>query len=94
MFKGEFNYNADVVPKVLLGLNLVGRAYKDQEDVVYESFPEKNWPDKGFLDGFIMVVHKEVGIWGDNFGSQGWVDQLENISTHEWKVVILQDDTK
>ena len=42
MFKGEFNYNADVVPKVLLGLNLVGRAYKDQEDVVYESFPEKN----------------------------------------------------
>ena len=41
MFKSEFDRGAEVIHVVLHGLELFGCAYEDQEDVIYESLPER-----------------------------------------------------
>ena len=41
---------------------LFGAAYEDQEDIIYESLPERDCPEKGFPDGFFVMAHEEVGI--------------------------------
>ena len=53
----------EVGHEILHGLQLFGGAQEDQEDITYESHRERNCPDEGFLNGFFMMVHEEVGIW-------------------------------
>ena len=56
---------------------------KVRKNVVYESLPEVDCPDKGFPYGFLVKVHEEVGVWRDSLGSHGFADKLEKIPVHE-----------
>ena len=58
VLKGELHGGVEVVHG-----ELVDSAEEDQEGVVYESLPEDDCPDKGFLDGFFVAVQEKVGIW-------------------------------
>ena len=62
MFKSEFDRGVEVVHEILHGLELFGGTSEDQENVIYESLPERDCPDKSFSDGFFMATHEEVGI--------------------------------
>ena len=56
---------------ILHGLELLGGAKEDQEDVVCESLPEKVSPEKDFQDGFFVTTHEAVGIWCCRLASHG-----------------------
>ena len=81
MFRSEFDREVELVHEVLHGLELFGGAKEDQEDVIYESLPERDCPDEGFLDGFFVTAHEEVGIWWGI--SHGCADKLEKMLVHE-----------
>ena len=83
VFKDEFDCGEEVVHEILHGLELFNSAQEDQGDVVYESLPEEDCPDKGIMDGFFVVTHEEVGTWWSSFGSTGSVNKLEKMPTHE-----------
>ena len=83
MFKSEFDHRVEVIYETLHGLVLFGGAYEDQEDVIYESLPERDSPDEGFRDGFFMTAHEEVGIWWGTLGSRGCTGKLEKTPGHE-----------
>ena len=65
-------------------MELAHDALENQEDVMYELFPERDCPDEGFLDSFSMADHKKVGIWWGSFGSHGCAHQLKEVLIHEW----------
>ena len=69
VFKSEFDRGVEIFHEVLHGLELLGCAYEDQEDVIYESLPERNCPDEGFQDGFFVTAYEEVGVWWSSLGS-------------------------
>ena len=48
MFRNEFDRGVEVVHEIPHGQELFGGAYEDQEDVIYESLPERDCPEKGF----------------------------------------------
>ena len=48
MIKSEFDRGVEIIHEVLHGLELFGCAYEDQEDVIYESLPEKDCPDERY----------------------------------------------
>ena len=83
MFKSEFDCGMEVVNELLHVLELFGGAWEDQEDVIYESLPERDCPDEGFLDGFFVVTDEEVGIWWGSLGSHRCANILEKTSAHE-----------
>ena len=62
VFKKEFDHGV-IIHEIFCGLELFGGDYEDQEDVIYESLPERDCPDEGFPNGFFMIVHEEVSIW-------------------------------
>ena len=94
VFKSEFDRGVEAIHEILHGLELFGGAYVDQEYVIYESLPERDYPDKGFPDGFFVTAHEEVGIWWGSLGSHGCADNLEKMPVHERKNVVLQDGFK
>ena len=83
VFKSEFDRGVEIIHEVLHGLELFGCAYEDQEDVIYESLPERDCPDEGFPDGFFVTAHEEVSIWWGSLGSHGCADKLEKMPVHE-----------
>ena len=83
MFRSEFDRGVEVVHKIFHGLDLFGGAYKDQEDVIYESLPEGDLTDKSFPDGFFVTPHEEVGIWWGILSSQGYATKLDKMPVHE-----------
>ena len=82
MFKNEFDLEVEVIHEILHGLELFGGAYEDQEDVIYESLPERDCPDEGFLDNFFMMAHEEVSIWWGSLGYHGCAGKLEKMPVH------------
>ena len=83
VFKSEFDRGLEFIQEILQGLELFGCAYEDQEDVIYESLPERDCPDEGFPDGFFVTAHEEVSIWWGSLGSHGCADKLEKMPVHE-----------
>ena len=77
MFKSEFDRGVEVIHEILHELELFGGAYEDQEDVIYESLPERDCPDEGILSGFFVTGHEEIGIWWGSLGSHGCANKLE-----------------
>ena len=73
----------EVVHEILHGLELFSGTYKDQEDVIYKSLPERDYPNKNFLDGFFVTTHDEVGIWWISLASHGCANKLEKVPVHE-----------
>ena len=76
VFKSEFYRRVEVVNGILHRLELL-------DGIIYESLPERNFPDKGFLDGFFVTTHEEIGMWRGGFGSHGFANKLEKIPVHE-----------
>ena len=76
MFKSEFDRLAEVIHKILNGLQLFEGAYEDQKNVIYESLSERGYPDEGFPDGFFVPAQEEVGIWWGSFGFHGSAGKL------------------
>ena len=76
MFKSEFDCHG-------LKFRVVWWCLGDQEDVIYESLPEGDCPDKCFLNGFFMTAHEEVGIWWCSLCSHGYADKLEKMPVNE-----------
>ena len=83
VFKSKFDCGLEVIHEILHGLEWFGGAYEDQEDVIYESLPERDCPDEGFPDGFFVTAHEEVSIWWGSLGSHGCADKLEKMPVHE-----------
>ena len=83
VFKSEFDRGVEVIYEILHGLELFRGTYEDQEDVIYQSLPERDCSDEGFPDGFFMTADEEVGIWWGSLGSQGRADKLEKMPVHE-----------
>ena len=83
MFKSEFDRGLEAGHEILHGMELFGSAWEDQEDVISESLPESDCPDKGFPDDFIVTAHEEVAIWWGSLGSHGCADKLEKMPVHE-----------
>ena len=83
MFKSEFDRGLEFIQEILQGLELFGCAYEDQEDVIYESLPERDCPDEGFPDGFFVTAHEEIGIWWGSLGSHGRAHKLEKMPVPE-----------
>ena len=83
MFKSEFDRGLEVIHEILHGMELFGGAYEDQEDVIYESLPERHCPNEGFPNIFFVIAHEEVGIWCGRFRSHGCADKLEKMPVHE-----------
>ena len=63
MFKSEFDCEMEVINEVFHGLEMFGGAQKDQEGMVYESLPEGDGPDEGFLEGFLVATYEKVSVW-------------------------------
>ena len=83
VFKSEFDHGVEVIHEILHGLELFGGAYEDQEDVIYESLPERDCPDEGVLGDFFVTGHEEIGIWWGSLGSHGCANKLEQMPVHE-----------
>ena len=83
MFKSESDREVDVGHETLHGLELLGGALEDHEDVIYKSLPEGNCPDKGFPNGFYVTVHKGVGVWWGSLDFHGCANKLEKMPVHE-----------
>ena len=83
MLKGELDCWVEEVHEALEGLKQVGGVWESKEDVIYEPFPEKNCPDKGFADGFLMSAHEKFCICRGNFGSHGCVYKMKKMVIHE-----------
>ena len=82
VLKGEFNYEVKVVHEALQGLELVGSAWGNQEDIIYKPFPEGDCPDKGFADRFFLAAYEKAGIWWGSFGAHGCAYQFEKMLIH------------
>ena len=83
VFKSKFDRWVEVFHEVLHGLELFGGAKEDQEDVIYESLPERDCLDEGYLDGFFVTAQEEVGVWWGGLGSHGCADKLQKMPVHE-----------
>ena len=83
VLEGKLDCGVEAVHEILQGWELVGSAQENQEDVIYEPFPEGDCPDEGFADGFFLAAHEKIDVWWGSFGTHGCAYQLEKMFIHE-----------
>ena len=81
--KSKFDCGMEVIHEVFHGLGLFGGAQIDQEDIIYESLPEGDGPDEGFLDSFLVATSEKVGICWGGFSTHGCTNELEKMPVCE-----------
>ena len=78
---------------LIVGWRLVMKSFMDWSCLVVSRkitkmssmnlFPERDCPDKGFSDDFIVMAQEEVNIRWESLGYHGCAGKLEKMPAHE-----------